>query len=159
MGMRLASATRPKPSTRGLRSRSMVAKPTPSAAMRGMLIAEVAAADDDATREYFRSTIVPADPFWRWAGRYLSETTLVALYRASFFYGVARWVAWLIWAHLVRSFAFDFTWGGPKWVDAVHAKDLNASGCGCPSCCSASPKLALTVAVAAASRLASRKRD
>ena len=50
------------------------------------------------TRRYFRDTIVQADPFWGWAGRYVSETALVALYRTSYFYGVARWTAWLIWA-------------------------------------------------------------
>ncbi len=33
------------------------------------------------TRGYFRTTVMAADPFWQWAGRYLSETTLVALYR------------------------------------------------------------------------------
>ncbi|MGH3080059.1 MAG: metal-dependent hydrolase, partial [Gaiellaceae bacterium] len=105
------------------------------------------------TREYFRETIVPADPFWGKAGRYLSETALVAIYRISFFYGACRWVAWLIWAHVVRSFAFDLSWGGPKWVDAVRSKELNASGCKCPSCCSVSPKLALSLAVAVGSRV------
>ena len=68
------------------------------------------------TRSYFRSTIVPADPFWRWAGRFLPETALLALYRASFFYGTARWVAWLLWAHVLHSYPFDFSWGGPEWV-------------------------------------------
>jgi hypothetical protein len=86
-----------------------------------------------------------ADPFWRWAGRYVSETMLVALYRASFFYGVARWTAWLIWAHVVRSFAFDLRWGGPRWVPRIYADDLNqASGapvCKCPGCCSMTPRL------------------
>ena len=105
------------------------------------------------TRAYFRETIVVADPFWQKAGRYLPETALVAIYRISFFYGACRWVAWLIWAHVVRSFAFDLSWGGPKWVDAIRSKDLNASGCKCPSCCSASPKLALSLAVAVGSRL------
>ena len=80
------------------------------------------------TRGYFRTTVMSADPFWRWAGRHLSETTLVALYRASFFYGVARWTAWLIWAHVVRSFAFDLRWGGPRWVPRVFADELNSGG-------------------------------
>jgi len=97
------------------------------------------------TRGYFRTTVMAADPFWRWAGRHLSETTLVALYRASFFYGVARWTAWLIWAHIVRSFAFDLRWGGPRWVPRIYADELNSSApapsCRCPGCCSMTPRL------------------
>jgi membrane-bound metal-dependent hydrolase YbcI (DUF457 family) len=72
------------------------------------------------TRSYFRETIVPADPFWRWAGRRVPETALLALYRASFFYGTTRWIAWLIWAHVVHDFPFDLSWGGPGWVEAAH---------------------------------------
>lgn len=111
------------------------------------------------TREYFRETILPADPFWGKAGKYLSETALVAIYRISFFYGACRWLAWLIWAHVLHAFPFDLSWGGPKWVDAVQSEDLNASGssCGCPSCCSASPKLALSLAVAVGSRIRARR--
>jgi hypothetical protein len=101
------------------------------------------------TRGYFRTTVMTADPFWRWAGRYLSETTLVALYRASFFYGVARWTAWLIWAHVVRSFAFDLRWGGPRWVPRIYADEVNAaSACRCPGCCSMRPRLGFYGAVA-----------
>jgi membrane-bound metal-dependent hydrolase YbcI (DUF457 family) len=115
------------------------------------------------TRAYFRETILPADPVWQKASRYLSETTLVAIYRISFFYGACRWVAWLVWAHLVRSFAFDLSWGGPKWVPAVRASELNAAGgggkCPCPSCCSASPKLALAAAVAVGGRASRLRRQ
>jgi membrane-bound metal-dependent hydrolase YbcI (DUF457 family) len=101
------------------------------------------------TRGYFRTTVMAADPFWRWAGRYLSETTLVALYRASFFYGVGRWTAWLIWAHLVRSYTFDLRWGGPRWVPRVYADELNAApSCRCPGCCSMKPRLGFYGAVA-----------
>ena len=50
------------------------------------------------TRAYFRETIVAVDLFWRWAGRHVSENVLIVLYRASYFYGIARWTAWLIWA-------------------------------------------------------------
>jgi membrane-bound metal-dependent hydrolase YbcI (DUF457 family) len=111
------------------------------------------------TRAYFRETVVPADPLWGKAGRYLSETTLVAIYRISFFYGACRWIAWLLWAHVVRSFAFDLSWGGPKWVPAVRSEELNAqagacSTCRCPSCGAASPKLALAAAVAVGGRVA-----
>jgi membrane-bound metal-dependent hydrolase YbcI (DUF457 family) len=72
------------------------------------------------TRSYFHETIVPADPFWGWVGRLLPEAALLALYRASFFYGSARWLAWLIWAHVVHDFPFDLTWGGPHWVPAAR---------------------------------------
>ena len=72
-------------------------------------------------REYFRETIVAADPrFWGWLGRWLPEVALLALYRASFFYGTTRWVAWLIWAHVVHDFPFDLSWGGPDWIPAAH---------------------------------------
>lgn len=73
------------------------------------------------TREYFREVIVKADPrFWGLAGRWFPETALLALYRASFFYGSARWVAWLIWAHLIHNYPFDLSWGGPDWVPAAR---------------------------------------
>ncbi len=75
------------------------------------------------TRAYFRETIVPADPFWGWAGRRVPEVALLALYRASWFYGTTRWFAWLLWAHVLNDFQFDLTWGGPHWVDAVHPDD------------------------------------
>lgn len=104
------------------------------------------------TRTYFRETVYPADPFWRKAGQYVPEVALLAIYRVSFFYGTCRWIAWLIWAHVVRSFAFDLSWGGPKWVPAVQSSDLNTASCGCPSCCSLSPKLALSAVIAIGSR-------
>jgi hypothetical protein len=108
------------------------------------------------TRTYFRETVAPADPFWRKGAQFLPETALLAIYRISFFYGACRWVAWLIWAHVVRTFAFDLSWGGPKWVPALRSSDLNAAACGCPSCCSMSPKLALSFAIAVASRVRRR---
>lgn len=70
-------------------------------------------------RSYFQSTIVPADPIWGWGARFLPEAALLALYRASFFYGTTRWVAWLLWAHVLHSFEFDLSWGGPHWVSAL----------------------------------------
>jgi membrane-bound metal-dependent hydrolase YbcI (DUF457 family) len=73
------------------------------------------------TREYFRDVIVKADPrFWGWLGRWLPETALVALYRASFFYGTTRWIAWIIWAHVIHDFPLDLSWGGPGWIDAAY---------------------------------------
>jgi len=102
------------------------------------------------TRGYFRDVVVAVDPFWRWAGRYLSETALLALYRASFFYGACRWLAWLVWAHVVRSFGFDLSWGGPHWVQAVHASQLNAAGA--PGEPPAPPRLAVYAAIAVTAR-------
>ena len=71
------------------------------------------------TRSYFQDTIMPADPLWGWAGRFLPETALLALYRTSYFYGMTRWCAWLIWAHLLNDYAFDLSWGGPYWAPAL----------------------------------------
>jgi hypothetical protein len=80
------------------------------------------------TRRYFRQTIARADWFWGRLGRFLSEDAMLALYRAAFFYGACRWTAWLIWAHVVNDYEFDLTWGGPHWVPAVHADELNPEG-------------------------------
>lgn len=74
------------------------------------------------TTAYFRTEIAPYDPFWTFTGRYLPESALVVLYRGAFFYGATRWIAWLIWAHVVNSYEFDLSWGGPFWVEP------------CPSC-------------------------
>jgi len=65
---------------------------------------------------YFRDTVLPADPVWGWTGRYLPPQALLVLYRAAFFYGTGRLVAWVLWAHVLNSYEFDFTWGGPGWV-------------------------------------------
>ena len=71
-------------------------------------------------REYFRDRIVPVDGFWAWAGRYLPEDGLLAIYRGAIFYGVCRFVAWMLWAHVLNNYAFDISWGGPHWVQAAH---------------------------------------
>ena len=34
-----------------------------------------------------------------------------SLYRAAFFYGTSRWIAWTIWAHVVHHYPYDLTWG------------------------------------------------
>jgi hypothetical protein len=81
------------------------------------------------TREYWRTDIVPADPHvWAWLGRFMPERALVALYQATFFYGVCRLISWSAWAHLVArpvingversGYPFDLSWTGPWWVDA-----------------------------------------
>jgi hypothetical protein len=69
------------------------------------------------TRDYFETTIVAADPrFWGALRRVLPEAAILALYRAAFFYGICRWTAWLIWAHVLHDYPFDLSWGGPDWV-------------------------------------------
>ena len=72
------------------------------------------------TRSYFEETIVPADGLWARLGRRVPADALLVLYRAAFFYGVCRWSAWLIWAHVVHHYPFDLSWGGPHWVPAAH---------------------------------------
>jgi hypothetical protein len=84
------------------------------------------------TREYWRTQVVAAEPHrWAWLGRYLPERGLLALYRATFFYGIARMVTWTVWAHLIaepvingvrhHGYPFDFSWTGPWWM---HARSL-----------------------------------
>jgi hypothetical protein len=81
------------------------------------------------TREYWRTQIVPADPhIWSWLSQRMPERALLALYRATFFYGLCRLLAWTGWAHLFarpvidgvreRGYPFDFSWTGPWWLDA-----------------------------------------
>lgn len=81
------------------------------------------------TREYWRTSVVPADPhFWSWLGRFMPERGLVALYQATFFYGLCRLVAWSAWAHLIArpvidgverlGYPLDLSWTGPRWLDA-----------------------------------------
>ena len=81
------------------------------------------------TREYWRTQIVPADPhIWSWLGQRLPERALLAIYRATFFYGVCRLLAWTGWAHVFarpvidgvkrRGYPFDLSWTGPWWLDA-----------------------------------------
>jgi hypothetical protein len=76
------------------------------------------------TAKYFREVIVPADPLvlgrlvQRWP-----EGLVLTLYRALFFYGIARWTAWLIYAHVANDYPFDLSWGGPHWVEAAQPED------------------------------------
>jgi membrane-bound metal-dependent hydrolase YbcI (DUF457 family) len=72
------------------------------------------------TTEYFRKVIVPADPLvWQKLVRRYPEDLLLVCYRALFFWGIARWTAWLLWAHVFNDYPFDLSWGGPHWVDAA----------------------------------------
>jgi hypothetical protein len=79
------------------------------------------------TREYWRTHVVPADPYvWSWLGRWFGERGLLAIYRSVFFYGVCRLVAWTTWAHLVANpviggvrydgYPWDLSWTGPWWI-------------------------------------------
>jgi hypothetical protein len=70
------------------------------------------------TRDYFVRVIVPADTMWTRLGRLLPENALLTIYRTAFFYGTCRWIAWTIWAHVVKDYPYDLTWGGPHWVHA-----------------------------------------
>jgi hypothetical protein len=71
------------------------------------------------TAEYFDKYIFPIDRTWSWAGRLIPRAGLLALYRAAFFYGTCRWIAWTIWAHVIHHYPYDLSWGGPNWVDAA----------------------------------------
>lgn len=73
------------------------------------------------TRDYFERYVVPADRFWGWAGQHVSQTVLLTLYRAAFFYGTARWVAWTLWAHVLNDYPYDLSWGGPHWIEAARS--------------------------------------
>jgi membrane-bound metal-dependent hydrolase YbcI (DUF457 family) len=88
------------------------------------------------TREYWRTQVVPADArVWAWFGRFLPERGLLALYRATFFYGVCRLLAWSTWAHLVAEpvidgvkhagYPLDLSWTGPWWLTARSLRHVN----------------------------------
>jgi hypothetical protein len=71
------------------------------------------------TAEYFDKYILPMDSSWRWMNRLIPRMGLITLYRAAFFYGTCRWIAWTIWAHVIHHYPYDLSWGGPHWVDAA----------------------------------------
>jgi hypothetical protein len=77
------------------------------------------------TRSYFEQHVYTADKSWAWANRYLPRTALLVIYRAAFFYGTSRWIAWTLWAHAVHHYPYDLSWGGPHWVHAAHSKSLS----------------------------------
>jgi hypothetical protein len=72
------------------------------------------------TERYWRDHIITADPkVWAWLGRRFPPRVLLAIYRATFFYGVARLIAWTSWAHVIHPDpmrGWDLTWGGPYWI-------------------------------------------
>ena len=70
------------------------------------------------TPTYFRENVMPADPVWGWLGQWLPPAALLVLYRAALFYGTGRWIAWMLWAHVLNTHEFDLSWGGPDWITA-----------------------------------------
>ncbi len=68
--------------------------------------------------DYFRQIIRPADPFWGWVERKFSVPyrAQLAFYRAFFFYGACRTIAWSLLAHVVANTPWDLSFGGPHWV-------------------------------------------
>ncbi|HEY7195709.1 MAG TPA: metal-dependent hydrolase [Gaiellaceae bacterium] len=72
------------------------------------------------TTTYFNTHIYSADRLWGGARRFLPAAALLALYRAAFFYGTCRWIAWTLWAHVIHHYPYDLSWGGPHWVNAAH---------------------------------------
>jgi membrane-bound metal-dependent hydrolase YbcI (DUF457 family) len=88
------------------------------------------------TREHWRTEVVPADArTWAWLGRFLPERGLLALYRATFFYGLCRMISWSTWAHVVatptidgvqrRGYPLDLSWTGPWWIGARSLPHVN----------------------------------
>ena len=73
------------------------------------------------TRSYFEQRVFTADGFWPKLNRFVPITALLVFYRAAFFYGTSRWIAWTIWAHVVHHYPYDLSWGGPHWVHAAHS--------------------------------------
>jgi hypothetical protein len=98
------------------------------------------------TRSYFEENVAPADPFWTWAGAALPFVFVIALYRAAYFYGVCRWVTWLLWAHVLNDYSFSIVWGGPSWVPALSTSTAGGAvrmplmAGGVCACCGGMPK-------------------
>jgi membrane-bound metal-dependent hydrolase YbcI (DUF457 family) len=88
------------------------------------------------TREHWRTQVVPASPHaWAWFGRFLPEHGLLALYRATFFFGLCRMIAWFTYAHVLvhptidgtqrRGYPIDLSWTGPWWIEAKSLPHVN----------------------------------
>ena len=67
-----------------------------------------------------RGDLLGRHGLWGWLDKCGGPTGLLALYRAAFFYGCCRWVAWMIWAHVIHDYPYDPSWGGPHWAPAAH---------------------------------------
>jgi LexA-binding, inner membrane-associated putative hydrolase len=80
-------------------------------------------------RSYFRNVIVPADPrVWGWMHRTLRlpEQALLLIYRGLLFYGLARMIAWFLYARFDAKVPFQPTWGGPAYVQGNDLSDAGA---------------------------------
>ena len=75
------------------------------------------------SRAFFLAKVVPDDPVWGWLRRRfrLTDTVMLAMYRAYFVYGACRVFGWFIWARLLNpnrgTQVLDWSWGGPSWVN------------------------------------------
>jgi membrane-bound metal-dependent hydrolase YbcI (DUF457 family) len=66
---------------------------------------------------FFYEHVLPTDSSFRLAHRLLPPPVVLALYHLVLFWGITRWVGWMLWAHVVEDYPFDLSWGGPHWVD------------------------------------------
>lgn len=73
------------------------------------------------TREYFEGTILPNDPVVRRLASHVPIEVALIVYRTTFFWGVTRWITWMLYAHVVRHYPVDLSWGGPEWVRSPDA--------------------------------------
>ena len=73
------------------------------------------------TRTFFERHVYSADRFWPAVNRAVPVGALLVFYRAAFFYGTCRWIAWTVWAHVIHHYPYDLSWGGPHWVPAEHS--------------------------------------
>ena len=78
--------------------------------------------------EYFRTTVVVADPkVWAWLHNRLrlNQRGLLLVYRGFFFYGLGRMVSWFLYARFEARTPFQPTWGGPDYLS--QGNDLSDS--------------------------------
>lgn len=81
------------------------------------------------TADYFRTTILPADPrAWAWLHRRtrLGERGLLTLYRGLCFYGAGRMVSWFLYARFGARTPFQPLWNGPSYLTSYN--DLSDAG-------------------------------
>lgn len=76
--------------------------------------------------DYFRNTVIAADPRpWGWMHRKfnLSERGLLLIYRGLFFYGLGRMISWFLVARFGERTPFQPIWGGPRYVEGNDLSD------------------------------------
>jgi membrane-bound metal-dependent hydrolase YbcI (DUF457 family) len=71
-------------------------------------------------RSYFEAVVMPNDPVWRTARRWVSVECLLVLYRVGFAWGFTRVTAWVLWVYGFQSGSLDLSWGGPYWVTPIE---------------------------------------